>query len=136
MARILGIDYGIKRCGISATDVLQIIVSSLDTVPTNDLLDYLKKYLNKEDVEKIVIGKPMHSDGSSTYLQEYIDGFVSKLNMLFPDVNIDYQDERYTSIQAKEIILKSGVKKSKRRDKSLIDKVSAVLILQKYLNHI
>ncbi len=136
MARILGIDYGTKKCGVSATDSLQIIVSAIGTVPTLELLQYLKNYIQEEKVEKIVLGKPTHRDGVSTYLQEHIDDFVDKLSKEFPDVTIDYQDERMTSIEAKSIILQSGIKKSKRRDKTLVDKISAVLILQKYLGHI
>lgn len=136
MARILGIDYGTKKCGISATDPMQIIVSAIGTLPTSELLEFLKKYIQEEDVEKVVFGKPTHRDGASTYLQEHIDVFVINLSKEFPDVSIDYQDERMTSIEAKSIILQSGIKKSKRRDKTLVDKISAVLILQKYLGHI
>lgn len=136
MARILGIDYGTKKCGVSATDSLQIIVSAIDTFPTTELFLYLKKYIGQEDVEKIVFGKPAHKDGTSTYLQEHIDIFVNKLSKEFPDLAIDYQDERMTSIEARSIILQSGIRKSKRRDKNLVDKISAVLILQKYLGHI
>ena len=136
MARILGIDYGTKKCGMSATDPMQIIVSAIGTVPTSELLEFLKKYIQEEDVEKVVFGKPTHRDGASTYLQEHIDVFVINLSKEFPDVSIDYQDERMTSIEAKSIILQSGIKKSKRRDKTLVDKISAVLILQKYLGHI
>ena len=79
MARIIGIDYGIKKCGVSATDSMQIIVSAIDTFPTTELFQYLKKYISQEDVEKIVFGKPVHKDGTSTYLQEHIDIFVNKL---------------------------------------------------------
>ena len=136
MARILGIDYGTKKCGMSATDPMQIIVSAIGTLPTSELLEFLKKYIQEEDVEKVVFGKPTHRDGASTYLQEHIDVFVINLSKEFPDVSIDYQDERMTSIEAKSIILQSGIKKSKRRDKTLVDKISAVLILQKYLGHI
>jgi len=136
MARIIGIDYGIKKCGVSATDSMQIIVSAIDTFPTTELFQYLKKYISQEDVEKIVFGKPVHKDGTSTYLQEHIDIFVNKLLKEFPDLIFDYQDERMTSIEAKSIILQSGIRKSKRRDKNLVDKISAVLILQKYLGHI
>ncbi len=136
MGRVLGVDFGTKKCGVSATDSLQIIVSPLGTYPTVDLLPFLKEYIENEPVEKIVFGKPTHKDGASTYLQDHIDIFVAQLAALFPAIAIDYQDERMTSVQAKNIILQSGVKKSKRRDKNLVDKISAVLILQKYLGHI
>ncbi len=136
MARILGIDYGVKKCGVSATDTLQIIVTALGTYPTYDLYDFLKKYIEEEDVEKIVFGKPTHKDGTSTYLQEHIDKFIQKVEKLDPSIEIDFQDERMTSVEAKSIILQSGIRKSKRRDKTLVDKISAVLILQKYLGHL
>jgi len=136
MARIVGIDYGTKKTGISATDNLQIIVSAIDTVPTGELLTFLQKYMAEEEVEKIVFGKPTHKDGNPTYLQDHIDAFISKLSNLYPDLPIDYQDERMTSIEAKSIVLQSGIRKSKRKDKTLVDKISAVLILQKYLRHI
>ncbi|MEE9438917.1 MAG: Holliday junction resolvase RuvX [Saprospiraceae bacterium] len=136
MARILGLDYGTKKCGLATTDPLQIIVTAIDTISTVDILPYLKEYMLNEEVEKIVIGKPIHIDGNPTYLQEHIDLFVKKLISIAPNIKVDYIDERLTSIQAKKIIFKSGIKKSKRRDKTLVDKISAVLILQKYLNHI
>ena len=136
MARIMGLDYGIKRCGIAATDTLQISVNPIGTVETKTLLDFFKEYLGKEDVEKLVIGLPTHKDGSFTYLKENIDTFVAKISKEYPDLSIDFEDETLTSVTAKEIILQSGVKKSKRRDKSLVDKISAVLILQRYLGHI
>lgn len=136
MARILGIDYGMKKCGVSATDSLQIIVTGIGTFPTSDLLPFLIGYIKEEGVEKVVFGKPTHADGSRTYLQEYIDKFVLQLTQNFPLLTIDYQDERMTSVEAKSIILQSGIRKSKRRDKALVDKISAVLILQKYLGHL
>jgi len=136
MARIVGVDYGTKKCGVSATDSMQIIVTAIDTFATVDLFPFLKRYVVEEDVEKIVFGKPAHKDGTSTYLQEHIDIFVNKLSKEFPNLVVDFQDERMTSIEAKSIILQSGISKSKRRDKNLVDKISAVLILQKYLGHI
>lgn len=136
MARIIGVDFGIKKCGVSVTDSLQIIVSPIGTFATIDLFKYLKKYMSDESVEKIVFGKPTHKDGTSTYLQEHIDIFVNRLAKEFPELSVDFQDERMTSLEAKSIILQSGISKSKRRDKSLVDKISAVLILQKYLGHI
>lgn len=136
MARILGIDYGEKRTGLAATDPLQIIVNSLTTVETSALQNFLSQYLIKEEVEKIVIGLPRHKDGNFTHLKAKIDALEKFLKTGFPLIAIDYEDESFTSVKSKEIILQSGVKKSKRKDKSLIDKVSAVLILQKYLGHI
>lgn len=135
MGRILGLDYGMKKCGLSATDSLQLIVNAIGTVETKELGAYLKKYMAEEEVEKIVIGHPKHRDGSDTYLKKNIDTFVAKLQKDYPNLAIDFEDERMTSVEAKEIILKSGIRKSRRRDKALVDKISAVLILQRYLGH-
>ena len=136
MARILGIDYGEKRTGLSATDPLQIIVNGLETVETKDLENFLSRYLIVEEVDKIVIGLPRHKDGNFTHLKPKIDALALYINTHFPSIVIDYEDESFTSSQSRDIIFQSGVKKSKRKDKSLVDKVSAVLILQKYLGHI
>ena len=136
MARILGIDYGSKRTGISVTDPDQIIVSPLKTVNTSSLLNFLKIYLSEEEVEKMVFGYPTHKDGNRTYVVEEIMKFKEKLTKLYPDMEFDFQDENFTSVEAQEIILKSGLTKKQRRDKSRLDKISAVLILQRYLKHI
>ena len=136
MARILSIDYGRKRCGIAATDPLQIIVTAIDTAATHTLFDFLVKYMSEEEVEKIVFGKPTHADGNETFLMDDIRLFIKKLLKKYPEMEIDFQDESFTSFEAKNIIMLSGAKKKKRRDKALIDKISAVIILQKYLNHI
>jgi len=136
MARILSIDFGRKRCGIAATDPLQIIVSAIDTVPTHTLLDFLVKYMSEEEVEKIVFGKPTHADGNETFLMDDIRGFIGRLQKKFSTLAIDFQDESFTSFEAKNIIRMSGAKKKKRQDKELVDRVSAVIILQKYLKHI
>lgn len=136
MARIIGIDYGSKRTGISVTDPDQIIVNPLKTVNTNSLLNFLSHYLKEEDVEKIVFGYPTHKDGNPTYVVDEINAFQKKLIKIFPDLQFDFQDENYTSVMAQEIILKSGLSKKQRQDKSRLDKLSAVLILQRYLKHI
>ena len=133
MARILGIDYGTKRIGIAVTDPLQIISSALTTVATKDIFSFLEQYLSEEEVECIVVGEPMHEDGKPAQIAHLIVGFVRKLKQLYPDIEIATQDERYTSRDAKQIILQSGAKKKKRRDKSLVDRVSAALILQAYM---
>ena len=136
MARIIGIDYGTKRVGVAVTDTLQIIVNGLDTVPTSDIFDFLKKYMEEEEVECIVVGEPMHKDGNPAQIAHLVVGFIRKLKKLFPEIKVDTQDERFTSKDAKAIILQSGIKKKKRRnDKELVDKISAVLILQDYLGH-
>jgi putative holliday junction resolvase len=136
MARIIGIDFGGKRCGISVTDPYKIIVSGLATVDTPQLLPYLEKYIGTESIEKLVIGLPVHKDGNFTYLKKDIDTFVSRFKEKYPDISVDFADEQFSSSHAKQIIFDSGVKKEKRKDKSLIDRVSAVVILQRYLGHI
>ncbi|MEM6964887.1 MAG: Holliday junction resolvase RuvX [Bacteroidota bacterium] len=136
MARILGIDYGTKRVGIAVTDPLQIIVNGLTTVPTDEIFEFLEKYTKEEGVESIVVGLPTNEDGTPAQIAHLIVGFIRKVKKLFPEMEVDTQDERYTSQDAKEIILQSGVKKKRRRkDKGLVDEVSAVLILQDYLGH-
>jgi len=136
MARIMGIDYGMKKCGLAVTDPMNIIVSPLKTCKTSSLLSFLKIYFAEEEVEKIVFGYPTHKDGKPTYVVELIEAFRKKLLKEFPDMKTDFQDENFTSLQAKEIMLQSGLSKKQRQDKSRIDKISAVLILQRYLKHI
>lgn len=136
MARILSIDFGEKRTGIAVTDPLQISVHGLQTIETKHLLDFIKQYCAEEPVEKVVFGLPTHKDGNPTHLKIKIDLFINTLLQAIPTMEIDFQDEFLTSSEAKEIIFKSGVPKNKRKDKALIDKVSAILILQRYLNHI
>ena len=136
MKRIIGIDYGTKKCGIAVTDPLQIIVSGLDTVHESKLFDFISNYLEKEEVEKIVIGKPTHIDGTPTHLYSHIVGLIKKLNKQYPDLPIVLHDESYTSQRAREILVQSGTRKSKRRERGNLDKISAVLILQEYLGHI
>lgn len=136
MARILGIDYGLKRTGLSVTDPLQIIVTGLDYVGTDDLMDYLKEYMSKENVEKIVMGWPTHADGNPTYLAKHIEKFEAQLRKLYPSLTLDRMDESFSSAEAKTILIKSGVSRKKRAIKGNVDKLSAVIILQKYLKHI
>jgi len=136
MSRILSIDYGIKKCGLAVTDPLQIIVSPLKTVKTTSLLSYLRIYFSEENVEKIVMGMPSNMDGTPTYLVDHINKFVGKIKNEYSDIVIDYQNENFSSMQAKEIILNSGLTKKQRQDKSRLDKISAVIILQRYLKHI
>lgn len=135
MARILSIDYGTKRCGIAVTDPLQIIVSGLDTVPSENLLSFIQEYCRNEEVEQFVIGEPLHMDGMPAQIHSHVIGFSRKLQKLFPEKAVILQDERFSSEDAKQIILQSGTKKKKRRNKALVDKISAVLILQDYLGH-
>ncbi len=133
MARILAIDYGTKRIGLAATDTLQIIASGLKTVPTSDIFSFLKGYLNDEEVERIVIGQPFYPDGNPAQLTPVIEKFKKQLEKLYPEIPVDWQDESFSSEEAKIIIRESGAKKKKRRDKALVDKVSAVVILENYM---
>ncbi len=134
MARILGIDYGGKRTGLAVTDPLQIIASALDTVPTVDLLDYLKSYCSKEEVTDFVIGQPLSLDGSDTDATPLVKAFVESLKMAFPDKNIHFVDESYTSKLAMRSLIESGVKKKDRRKKGSLDKIAATIILQDFMN--
>ncbi len=133
----MGIDYGTKKTGIAVTDSLQIICSGLDTIPTLTLYDFIEKYLETEEVEKIVVGMPLHEDGNPAQIAHLVVGFIRKLRKLYPAIEVVEWDERGSSKAAKEVIFMSGTKKSKRRDKSLVDKIAAALILQDYMeqNH-
>ncbi len=137
MSRILAIDFGLKRTGIAVTDPLRIIASGLTTVETKGLMDFLKNYCAEEDVECFVVGLPMHNDGSPAQIAPQADAFSAQLQKQFPDKPVLRFDERYTSKEASRIILESGAKKSKRRDKALVDKIAAALILEYYMeaNH-
>ncbi|TNE57599.1 MAG: Holliday junction resolvase RuvX [Bacteroidetes bacterium] len=133
MSRILAIDFGLKRTGIAVTDPLKIIASGLTTVPTGEVLAFLQQYCAEEEVECFVVGLPLHPDGNPAQIAPQCDTFVEQLRKLFPDKPVYRQDERYTSNEAKRIILESGAKKQKRRDKSLVDKVAAALILEQFM---
>lgn len=133
MARILSIDYGAKRTGVAVTDSLQIIANSLATVATHELMKFLTEYLAKEDVETVVVGLPKQSDNSPSENATRVNAFVRKFKERFPQMNVVMHDERFTTVLAHQAILSGGVKKSARRDKGLADRVSAVIILQSYL---
>ena len=133
MPRILAIDYGTKRCGIAVTDPLQMIATGLTTVHSKDIIDWLKKYMEKESVEAIVVGDPKNLRGEKTDASEHADGFVTSLKRNFPGMKIARVDERFTSKMATKAILDSGMKKKDRQDKALVDEVSAVIILQSYM---
>ena len=136
MGRILGIDYGKKRCGVAITDILKISINPLKVVAPELLLDFVKSYIDKEAVEKLVIGWPRHKDGVETYLTEDIRKFLSNFAKMFPEMEIIKVDEAFSSREAKELIWQSGAKKKKRREKSLVDQMSAVLLIKRYLDSI
>lgn len=133
MPRIIGLDYGDKRVGIAATDPMQIIVTGLDTLSPDQALDFLGKYSQTEEIERIVIGLPLHPDGKPMAVFERIKKFADRLKKVLPQVPVEFHDEAHTSKKAVEVLIKSGYKKKKRRDKKLIDRMSAILILEDYL---
>ena len=133
MGQILAIDYGKKRCGLASTDDLQIIASGLDTVDTSVLLEYLKKYFIQNQVDKIVIGFPIDLRGNISEVEGDILKFIEEFQNVFPEIGVERFDERFTSKIASYFISQSGKNKKQRQEKGLIDKVSATLILQQYL---
>lgn len=133
MGRILAIDYGTKRTGVAVSDPLRIIAGGLETVPTAQLMPWLEKYLGENDVDIIVMGKPLQMDGSPSQTLPAIEKMAEKLRRRFPGKKVDLWDERFTSVLAQRAIIESGVPKMKRRDKGLVDKVSATIILQGYM---
>ena len=133
MARIMAIDYGIKRTGLATTDPLQMIATPLDTVATPKLLEFFETYLATEEVECIVVGKPTHKDGTPTPLENHIRGFIKRFKKAYPAIKIERQDEAYTSKMAEDVIAKTVKKKKDRRDKGLVDQISACIILQEYM---
>ncbi|MBR9852994.1 MAG: Holliday junction resolvase RuvX [Algicola sp.] len=134
MARILALDFGKVRTGIAVTDELQLIASGLTTVDTKDLLKFLEDYVQKESVERFVVGLPKQMDNTASESEVLIQEFLNKLTARFPSIQVERQDERFTSKMAVQSMLDSGMKKKKRRDKALVDEISATLILQAYLN--
>jgi putative Holliday junction resolvase len=131
----MAIDYGKKRCGIAVTDTLQISANGLDTVLTENIFKFLKEYLTNEDVETLVIGEPKRMNDEPSAVEEQIKVFIRGVEKRFPKINVEREDERFTSKMAMQSMVQGGVKKKKRREKELVDKVSATLILQSYLGH-
>lgn len=135
MARILSIDYGRKRTGLAVTDPLQIIANGLATVATHELFDFVADYVRREDVERIVIGRPLQTNGRPSENLVRVEQFYNRWRKAHPEVPIEYYDERFTSVLAHQAILASGIGKQRRReDKGLVDEVSATIILQDYMN--
>lgn len=135
MARILSIDYGKKRTGIAVTDPLQIIANGLATVSTSELLSYLKDYLSREQVEKIIIGRPLQTNGQPSENLQRVEQFVNRWKKEMPDVPVEYVDERFTSVLAHQAMIDGGLRKKARQDKALVDKISATIILEDYLRN-
>ena len=133
MARIMAIDYGRKRTGLAVTDELQLIATGLDTVDTNKLLPYIENYCRNEKVERFVVGEAKHMDNTPSESAQYIEPFVKQLQERFPDTPISRIDERFTSKMAFQAMIDGGLRKKQRQNKALIDTVSAVLILQNFM---
>ncbi len=133
MARIIAFDYGTKRIGIAATDPLKIIANSLTTVHPKNIIEFLKKYILTEPVELFVVGLPKQMDGSLSESAQQVKGFVTLLKNNFPTILVEMMDERFTSKMASATIAQSGLKKTARQNKALVDEVAATIILQSYM---
>jgi putative Holliday junction resolvase len=133
MARIISIDYGLKRTGLAVTDPMQIIATGLCTVETPQLMNFLKDYVSKETVEKIIIGDPRNLDDSDTHITKDVALFITRLKKTFPAIEIIGVDERFTSKMASRAMIEMGMKKKDRRNKALVDEIAATMMLQEYL---
>jgi len=136
MGRIMAIDYGTKRVGVAVTDQLKMIASGLATIHSQDIVKFIEQYMEKESVECIVVGEPKNLDNTPSESAETINNFVRHITKKFKEVKIERMDERFTSKMAFQTMIDSGLKKKKRQDKSLIDEISATIILQSYLDQL
>ncbi len=133
MGRLLSIDYGKKRVGIAVSDPLKIIANGLTTVETNKIFTFLKSYFEKEVVEVVVVGLPKQMNNEPSENMERVEKFVEKFKKTFPDMKVEYYDERFTSKIAHRTMIDGGLKKKQRMNKSLVDEISATIILQSYM---
>jgi len=133
VTRILSVDYGKKRTGLAVTDPLQIIAGGLATVSTSKLFDFLNDYLQREQVEEIVVGEPWQTNGRPSENLARVRQFVARFKKTYPNVKVSMWDERYTSVLAHQTMLDAGLKKKARQDKALVDEISATIILQGFL---
>jgi len=131
--RIMAFDYGTKRIGIAVTDPMQIIATGLDTIHPNQIIDYLKKYMVTEQIERFIVGEPKQMDNTPSQSAIHVRGFVNLLKKTFPDIPIEMLDERFTSKMASAAIAQSGMGKKARQNKELVDTVSAVILLQNWM---
>lgn len=136
MGRILAIDYGTKRTGIAVSDPLRIIAGGLETVFTKELERWLAQYFAANDVSTIVLGKPTQMDGSPSQTWRFVEPLAARLRKAYPDKEVAFYDERFTSVLAHRTMLESGIGKMARRDKALVDKISATIILQGYMDSV
>ena len=133
MSKIIAIDYGLKRIGVAISDESRVLAFGLDTVSVSEIIPFLTQIVNKEHIDVFVIGKPLQKDNTQSEIENEILRFIKKLNLIFPQIVIERYDERFTSLIAKKTIIESGINKKKRADKNLVDKISATLILQSFL---
>ena len=133
MARIIAIDYGLKRTGLAVTDPLQIIATGLSTIESPKLINFLKDYFKKEEVEMMIIGEPKNWDDSDTHATPLVKKIVERLKKEFPQIPITLVDERYTSRMASRAMIEMGMKKKQRQNKALVDEIPATIMLQEYL---
>ena len=134
MPRILSIDYGIKRTGLAVTDELQIIASGLTTIPSSEVMVFLKDYFSKENVAKVLIGEPKQMNGQPSQSAPIIEKFVDDFKATFPEIKVERVDERFTSKMAFQTMIDSGLKKKQRQNKALVDEIAATIMLQDYLS--
>ena len=135
MSRIVALDYGGKRTGVAATDEMQIIASPVDTIETSKLMDFLKQYIEKENVSDLVVGLSVRFSGELNEIENQIQPFLKKFSEQFPLIKIHRENEMFTSKMASQAMFAGGMKKKKRQEKGMVDKVSAVIILQSFLSH-
>ena len=134
MDRIIGIDYGRKRVGVAVSDPLRIFASALETVQTAKIIEYLKKYAESETIVRFVVGYPVNMDGRPSEAAADVDVFLKQIAKAFPEIPVTLEDERFTSVLAHRAMIDGGMKASERRDKASVDKISAAIILQGYLD--
>ena len=134
MDRIIGIDFGLKRTGVAVSDPLGIFAQALDTVHSTKIIDYLKTYAQNERIVGFVVGYPVNLDGRPSEAKAHVDAFLPKLRKAFPDIPVTLEDERFTSVLAHRAMIDGGMKASRRRDKTEVDRISAAIILQSYLD--
>lgn len=133
MGRILCIDYGRKRCGVAVTDSLRIVANGIDTVPAARLIDWLRSYTSRENVDLIIVGRPTTLRGEPSESMTYITPFVARLRKELPDIPVKFFDERFTSTLAHKAMLDGGMRQKARRDKATVDRIAAAIILNDYL---
>lgn len=136
MGRILAIDYGRKRTGLAVTDPLQLIANGLTTVSSHELVAYLTNYTSREPIDLFVVGLPKQMNNEPSENMKYVEVFVKHLKRALPDIPVVYYDERFTSVMAHQAMIDGGLKKKKRQDKALVDEISAVIILQAYMESV